>query len=243
MRGRHRDVAFEDAPIERVVRVAAHEIGAGGAHEALHRPDARPLSDRVAQGRALGREVRQKDVVHVAAVVHHEDHRRSVGDRREARVVRRADAHAVQRSREGARRRVTRAEIDPRVESGDDLRRVTRDAFLHVLARGARLAGEDLGGLEDFRVEAKLVHEDLALRELEGGNAQRQARVQLVDDAVRPAAQNGVERRFQKPIQHRPSREGDEQDECPGREGDRGVHASGNPMIVSEGPSRGLIGP
>ena len=243
VRGRHRDVAFENTPVERVVRVPTHEIRAGGTHEALHRPDARPLSDRVAQSRPLRREIRKKDVVHVAAVVHHEDHRRTVGNGREAGVVRRADANAIQRSRESARRRVARPEVDPGVEGGDDLRRVARDAFLDVFARRARLAREGLGGFEDPRIEAKLVHEDLALRELEGGNAKRQARVQLVDDPVRPAAQHGADRRLEKPIEHRPSRKGGEQDESPGREGDRGVHGSGSAAIVSDGPSRGLIGP
>ena len=135
-----------------------------------------------------------------------------------------AEAHAVERAGDGAGDRVPGAEVDPCVERGDDLAGVLLDAFLHELARLAGLPRVLLRRLEHPRIEAELVHEDLALRHLEGREAHGEPRVQLVDDAVRAPPHHGARGGAQHPVEDRPAREEREQDERPERHFDRGEH-------------------
>ena len=73
-RGRHVHVARQHLAIERVRAVAAHEIAAHGADQALQRPHARPLAHRVAERRALRHQVGDQHVVHVGAMIDDEHH-------------------------------------------------------------------------------------------------------------------------------------------------------------------------
>ena len=135
--GGHRDVALEHAAVELILGVAPHEVGAHRADQLLQPPHTRPFAHRVRQRGALGREVGRDDVVHVAAVVHHEHHGRVLGDGVQARVVGVADAHAVQRLRDAPRQPVADAEVHVGIEGRHDLARIALHLVQRHLARHA----------------------------------------------------------------------------------------------------------
>jgi len=155
----------------------------------LQRPYPRPFADGIGERGALGGKEGHQHVVHVAAVVDDENHRRVGLHPRQRFLVDVADAHAVDQAGYAARQRVADAEIDPGVERGHDLARQAVDA---VPGGGKRLVGR-LGMLGrrglHLGVMEQAVDEHFAAGQREGRQADCQPRVDLADHLVHPAAE------------------------------------------------------
>jgi hypothetical protein len=133
--GRHLHVARQHLAVERIVVAAPDEIAPHGADERSERPDPRPFAHRVGQRRAFGHEPCDQHVVHVRAVVHHEDDGRVLGDRRQRRLVVLHEAHAVERLAEEPRGADGEGEIGEGGKARHDLARVAFGGLEgHVLA-------------------------------------------------------------------------------------------------------------
>ena len=71
------ETALKDGEIVTGVSFTApDEIGPHGPDHRAKRPDPRPFAHRIGNGRPFGHQPGHKDVVQIAPVVHHEDHRR-----------------------------------------------------------------------------------------------------------------------------------------------------------------------
>ena len=68
------DIAFQHAAVQRIARIAPHEKRPHRFDQGLQRPDARPLADGIRQGGFFRRQKRHQNVIHIAAMIHHEHH-------------------------------------------------------------------------------------------------------------------------------------------------------------------------
>jgi len=224
--GGHGDVAREHDAVERIARVAPHEVGAHRADQGLQPPDARPFADGVGERHLLGGEEGDQHVIHIAAVVHDEDHGRLRVDRRQAGLVTASGDHAVEQARDAFRQPVADAEVEVGVEGGHDLARVAVDAAAHVDERLAALPRLRRGGGLDARVVEEAVDQHLAPGQLERRQLDPQAGVELADDGVDAAAEEPAHARRQQQHAGGPGGEQRQDDEQPKRDTDAGVHAS-----------------
>ncbi len=225
---RHRDVALEDLAIERIAGVAADEGGAHRAHERLERPDSRPLADGIGKSRLFGSQISDKDVVHVAAVVHQEDDRGLGWNRGEPFLVRIAQPYSVERARDVAGERVADAKVGVGVEGGDDLACITAYARENDLARHAAGFHLRLDRLLHLRVEDQTIDQDLPLRQGQRRNPDLQPRVDLLEDFVDAPAHEPAKRRKKQAVQRRPESEQGDRHRQPDweRQVDSAAHAA-----------------
>ncbi len=230
--GRHVDVALEDPAVERIARAPPHEVGAGRADQGLERPDPRPLPHGVGEGRAVRGQVAHQDVVHVAAVVHQEDHGRAGGHGGEPRLVREAEPHAVEELRHPLREPVADPEIEVDVEGGDDLAGVALHPADQHLAGDPLLAGERVHRLDHRGVVDQAVDQHPPPGAVEGGDLQPQPGVQLVDDAVDPPPEIPADAGHQQPVERRPGGEQEQHDHQPEGEADQAGHKGSRGIIA-----------
>ena len=113
-------VGFENFSIQRIAGSSADEEPAQRAQEVVERPDARPLADREAERHVGRREKRQQDVVHVAAMVHHENDAGVRRDTLQDRFVDVADTDAVRDASEPASQSKRQAMVEARAVLRDD---------------------------------------------------------------------------------------------------------------------------
>ena len=222
--GRRLDVAGEHLAVERIARIAAHEVRPERTDERLQRPDPRPLPDRVAERGALGGEVGHDHVVHVAAVVHHEDDARVRLDLRERPLVGVPHADPVEELDGAPCQVVPDPEVEPRVERRNDLARVAFDLAGQDLARRARLPGPALDRLHHPGVMGQQLDEDPAPGPMESGDPEVEPRVQLVDHALDPPPEEPAHARDEEPVENRPQHERAARDRDPDWKGDRLRH-------------------
>ena len=211
--GRHLHVALQHHPVERIARVAAHEIRAHGADQSLQRPDARPLADGVAQRHPLGGEERDQHVVHVAAVVHDEDDRRARVDRRQRRRVGVAEADAVGHLGERLGEPVADPEVDVGVERRHDLAGVAVHALDEHVARHAALGDLLLHRREHALIARQAVEQGAPPGQLELRQLDLEARADLVHDAAHLAPEVPAHAGQQEPLERREQRQADEHDQ------------------------------
>ena len=224
--GGHMDVALEHAAVNGIVGIAPHEVGAHRADELLQWPDAGPFAHRVAQRRAFGGEEGHQDVVHVAAVVHDEDHGGVGRHAGQGAFVGEAQAHAIEEAGHGAGDRIADAEVDVGVEGRHDLARVAMDLGHRRLARDVVGAGVVVGGGHHLRVVDQPVDQHLPLGELERLYLDIEPPVDAIDQPVETPPQEPAAARDQQAVEQRPQREGGDRQEQPERNGDRLAHRS-----------------
>ena len=218
-------VARQHLAVEPAARAAPDEVGAERAHQHAQRPDPRPFADGVAQRGAVRRHVGDDHVVHVAAVVHHEDHAGAGLDAGQRLVVGIAEAHAIEGLHRTPGDVIGDAEIGVGVEGRDDLAGVALHLPAQHLARRAGGLSLRVDRLHDLGVVAELVDEDPAPGLLEGRDLQLQPRVDLFDHAVEAAAQEPARARHQDAVERGPERERADHAEDPERDRQRFAHA------------------
>ena len=219
--GRHRDVALEHPAVELVAGTAAHEVRAHRPDELLQRPDAGPLADGVRERGAVRGEIGGQHVVHVGAVIHHEDDGRVRRDPGKARVVDVADPDAEERLRDALRHPVAEPEVEIRVERRHDLGRVLARLRGGDLARHALRLGVGRCRLLHLRVVDEDVDERAAAGALERPHLDLEPVRDLVEDAVRAAAQEPAPARAHHPVVDAERGEHGDRDREPGGQGDR----------------------
>jgi len=167
-RGRHLYIALERTAIQRIVRIAPDEITAGAAHQLADRENARPFADAEGQHGALRRQVGHQQVIHVGAVIRHEDNAVFVADRLQRRLVGEPDRDPVEPAQHAASEAVADAKIKIRVECGHDFERDPVQPVTHILEGHALFLG-DLGRrAEQLRVGCQLVREGPVTGQREG---------------------------------------------------------------------------
>ena len=205
-RGRHVHVARQHLAIERIRAVAAHEIAAHGADQALQRPHAGPFADGVAQRRALRHQIRDQHVVHVGAMVDDEHHRGVGRHLVERHLVEGPETHAIERGRELLRQCRADPEIGVGRERRHDLLGVAAGARMgDALGLLARL-GLVLHGLEHVGIEHQLLDQLAPSRQLEGRDLQLEPLVELVDRPIDPPPQPPPHRRREEAVDERDER-------------------------------------
>ena len=225
-RGRHVHVARQHLAIERIGAVAAHEIAAHGADQALQRPHAGPFADGVAQRRALRHQIRDQHVVHVGAMIDDEHHRGVGRHLVERHLVEGAEPHAIERGRQLLRQCGADPEIGVGRERRHDLLGVAARARMgDALGLLARL-GLVLDGLEHFGVEHQLLDQLPPSRQLEGRDLQLEPLVELVDGPIDPPPQPPPHRRREEAVDEGDDGEQPRQDGEPERDCHRCRHVS-----------------
>ena len=173
----------------------------------------------------MRRHVGDDHIIHVAAVVHHEDDAGAGLDAGERLVVRIAEPHAIEALHRPPGDVIADAEIGVGVEGGHDLAGVALHLPAQHLARGAGGFGLGVDRLHHLGVEAELVDEHPALGLLEGRDLQFQPRVDLDDHPVEAAAQEPPHARHQDPVERSPERERADDREDPERQREGIGHA------------------
>ena len=138
---------------------------------------------------------------------------------------------AIERARETAGEPVSETEIHVRVEGRHDLPRVGPHARLHGFAGHSGVAGFRLRGLLDLRIVEKPVDQDLPLGQLERGDPDLQAGVDLLEHAVDAPPQEPARARDEQPVERRPEREQAEHDREPQRKRQRDGHGERDPNL------------
>ena len=222
--GRHLHVALQDHAVERIARVAPHEVRAHRTDQPLQRPDARPLADGVAQRHALRGEEGHEDVVHVAAVVHHEHHGGLRIYRGERLAVGSPKAYAIDKARESFRQPVTNAKVDVGVECRHDLACITVDTLHRHGHRHALVAGMLLRSGLHTRVDHQAVDQRTSPRQFELRQLDLQAHADLVDDLAHLAPEVPARAGEQQPLQRGEYRQQQQQEQQPQRDRDGLIH-------------------
>jgi hypothetical protein len=187
--GRHLDVAGQHLAIERVVVTAADEIAAQRADKGPERPDAGPFAHCISQRGAFGGEPCDQHVIHVGAVVHHEDDRRVLGDRGQRVLIRLHEAHTVERLAEEPRGADGEGEVGEGGKARHDFAGIAFGGLEgHVLADVVAFGvfGNRLG---DLRVVDQAAHRIHAARKLERLDRAIETLVELRNRVFQAAAQ------------------------------------------------------
>ena len=198
---RHVDVARQYLAIERIARIAAHEIGAHGTDQALQQPHPRPFADRVTERRTCRRHVGDQHVVHIGAVVDDEDNG-AVGINGLERVfIHVTEPDPVKQRRKPARQ----ARPDPEIGIGrkrrHDLACIVARQLLRGRAGDAVVPGVILDFPEHVGIEHELVDQRLPFGELERLDAQFEPGVEFVDRPVEPPSHHPACARQQQVIE------------------------------------------
>ena len=229
--GRHLHIALQHDAIQRVARIAPHEVSAHRPDQRLQRPDSGPLAYRVGQRDLLRGQEGDQNVIHVAAVVHHEHQRRFGRHGGDSLLVDVADANPIHELGAVLRQPVADAEIDVGIEGRHDLAGVNFDP------RHDGGAGDVLGlrlrlhRCLHARVVQQAIDQHSALRQFERRDLDIEPRVDLFDDPVHPAAKIPAHAREQQAIEDRPRREQDEDRQHPHRQRHGLRHALARPRF------------
>ena len=172
----------------------------------------------------MRRHVGDDHVIHVAAVVHHEDDAGAGFDAGERLDVGIAEAHAVEALHRAPGDVIADAEVGVGVEGGHDLAGVAFHLPAQHLAGRAGVLRLGVDRLHHVGVVAELVDEHAAPGLQEGRNLQLQPRVDLLDHAVETAAQEPARARHQDPVERSPECERVHQRENPERQRERAGH-------------------
>ena len=218
--GRHLHVARQHLAVERVVVAAADEVAAEHPDEGLQRPDPRPFPHRIGQRGPVRGQPCDQHVIHVRAVVHHEDDGGILGHALQRVGVFRPDPHLVERARQEPGDTDGEAEIGEGREGGHDLTRVALGAFSHGIFADIMLARVIQHRAGNGGIIAQPHDRVVAPRQLEGPDRDRKALVQPLDRALQATAQIPAHRRHQHPVQRGDRREKQHQDQEPGRDFD-----------------------
>ena len=218
MRRRHLHVPLENLPVESIARAAANEVRPHGPNQLLERPDSGPLSDGVAQRRLLGRQMGNEDVVHVAAMVHDEDHGGAGRDRGQPLGIHRAETHTKQRPGELAGQPVADPEIDECIEVGDDLACIGLELGRNQLSREIAPLGMRARGLCHLGIEDQAVDQHPPAGQLERSHMDLEPRIEVGEGLLRPAPQQPADARREQAHDHRPGREQHQHRQRPNRD-------------------------
>ena len=189
----------------------------------------------------MRRHVGDNHVVHVAAVVHHEDDAGAGLDAGERLVVRITEAHAVEAFHRPSREVIADAKVGVGVEGGHDLPGVALHLPAQHLARDAGGLGLGLDRLHHVRVVGELVDQHPALSLLKRRDLQLEPGVHLLDHAVESAAQEPARARHEDPVQRGPERERAHHAQDPERQREGAGHArAGRPARRAASERGGL---
>ena len=213
------NVPFEHLAIKRVAGVPAHEERAHGPDQRFERKDPRPFAYRIRQRRAFRGEIAHQYVIHVAAMVHDENHRRFRVELLQSLGMRSADADAIDEARNALGEPVEHPIVDVGVERRHDLPGEGAYALLQNLTRDVLLAGGFLQHRQHVLIENQLVDQHLAAGLLQGPDLDLQAGVDAIDGDVEPAAQKPAHAGEKNAHDHGVSRQPEQDEVQPERNG------------------------
>ena len=134
-----RHITRKHTAIELAPRAAANKISPHRTDEPRQGPDPRPLTHSVRERALLCCKIGNKHIVHIAAMVHHEDNSGAAVNARERISGMMAKAHAIQLAAEKTRKADRKAVVKCCAERGDNLagvaaRTFKRHVFRHTLS-------------------------------------------------------------------------------------------------------------
>jgi hypothetical protein len=176
---------------------------------------ARPLTDRIGQGRAVRRHIGHQHIVHIGPVVDDENDRRVGINGAERPILGVPQPHVIDEFRQPFRGACAEAEIGEQRQRRHNLACVGFGPPQHDRARRIRRPRFRLDRFQDLRIE----HQPLDLR-LPFGQAERldagiESLVEFTDGEVQPPPHKPAHRRPENAIEQADEGEDDEQDDQP----------------------------